>query len=270
VECGPPADIPSFYGFSLHKAGSTLLYTLLKHFCNTLQIPIFEPETEEYNHGLELGSLDESVLEILCQRGYCFSGFRLFPEYLKGVDLRSHKKIFLIRDPRDMLVSHYFSQKFSHEIPPGDLGGLLQSRRDLLALQSIDEYAVENASELRINFEAYENNIYDGQMKLFRYEDVIFAKEQWLNDILDYLDLSLPSKHVRQIANLVDHRPVIENPMNHIRRVTPGDHKEKLHPATIEYLNEFFRDILVRYNYWTDADDEGKVFRRNSAARISA
>ena len=37
--------------------------------------------------------------------------------------------------------------------------------------------------------------------------------------------------------------------MAHIRKVTPGDHKDKLNLNTIKLLNEVFEDILVKYNY---------------------
>ncbi|VAX14139.1 hypothetical protein MNBD_GAMMA24-1135, partial [hydrothermal vent metagenome] len=37
--------------------------------------------------------------------------------------------------------------------------------------------------------------------------------------------------------------------MRHIRRITPGDHKNKLKPSTIQQLNEIFGDTLDALGY---------------------
>lgn len=47
----------------------------------------------------------------------------------------------------------------------------------------------------------------------------------------------------------MDRRPAQERPDKHVRRVTPGDHREKLQPATIARLNEAFGDVLERFGY---------------------
>ena len=142
---GPPAQIDSFFIFSLHKAGSTLLNQMMRSVCGVLNVPVFEPEVEEFRNGVALGSLGEGVRSLLAAKGYCFGGFRLFPEYLRNFDLKPFKKIFLIRDPRDILVSHYFSQKVSHVIAPGELGQKMLKMRSSLESKSIDEYAIESA-----------------------------------------------------------------------------------------------------------------------------
>jgi hypothetical protein len=51
VQLGPPAAISSFFVFSLHKAGSTLLNELLTAVCQQKSIPIFSPECEEFRNG---------------------------------------------------------------------------------------------------------------------------------------------------------------------------------------------------------------------------
>ena len=37
--------------------------------------------------------------------------------------------------------------------------------------------------------------------------------------------------------------------MRHKRKITPGDHKEKLTPETISILNEKFKGVLNKLNY---------------------
>jgi hypothetical protein len=54
---------------------------------------------------------------------------------------------------------------------------------------------------------------------------------------------------IREIAQRFDIFPGQEDPSAHIRKVTPGDYKQKLKPETIAQLNDFFQDILSRYQY---------------------
>ncbi len=247
---GPPAAIDSFFVFSLHKAGSTLLNRMMRTACDFLEIPIFEPEVEEFRHGVALGSLGDDVRSLLKRTGYCFGGFRILPPYLADFDLKPFRKIFLIRDPRDILVSHYFSQKVSHAIAPGELGEKMLKMRSSLESKTIDQYAIESANGLKSRIEKYEAKIFDGNLRLFRYEDVIFAKRDWLLDMLEFVGLQLQPDQIDHIVQQVDQRPADEDPNRHIRKVTPGDHVDKLQPETIQHLDTVFQAILERYGYF--------------------
>ena len=46
-----------------------------------------------------------------------------------------------------------------------------------------------------------------------------------------------------------DIRPVEEDMSKHIRKGTPGDHREKLQKETIAKLNDIFRDTCSFYGY---------------------
>ena len=37
--------------------------------------------------------------------------------------------------------------------------------------------------------------------------------------------------------------------MQHKRRIKPGDHREKLQPATIDQLNQRFENVFLRFGY---------------------
>lgn len=255
VQLDSAADIASFFVFSLHKAGSTLLNKMLSDVCKNVSIPFFAPEQEEFDNGVPIGTLDNSVQRLLTTKGYCFAGFRSFPRYLDGLDLRQFKKIFLIRDPRDMVVSHYFSLKISHPLPPGELGKKLRAIRASLESKTIDQYALESAPMIQQRYTKYQESIFDDNLKLFRYEDVIFNKQTWLADVLKFAGINADPEMIKRIADQQDVRPPVEDPNNHIRKVTPGDHKNKLQPATIAQLNDIFSDQLERFRYPLDAVD---------------
>ena len=248
-ELGAPADIDSFFVFCLHKSGSTLLNTMLAELCEIAGVPIFEPEVLEFQNGFPLGTWKEDIQSLFFERGYCFSGFRFLPPYLKGFDISRFKKVLLVRDPRDMMVSHYFSHKTSHSIPQGKLGSRVQALRDKVEAMEIDEYVLWASKNARAHFNTYQEYIADDKLRVFRYEDVIFEKRRWLRELLEFVGIQIDDQDVRRIADKHDIRPEVEDERKHVRRVTPGDHQEKLKTETIEELNGCFAEVLDRFGY---------------------
>jgi hypothetical protein len=60
---------------------------------------------------------------------------------------------------------------------------------------------------------------------------------------LEKLHAQLYNKHKDEFT--VDQEDIYSNK----RQVTPGDHRRKLKPETIEHLNQVFADILQALNY---------------------
>ena len=85
--------------------------------------------------------------------------------------------------------------------------------------------------------------------KLYRYEDIIFDKLAWANDMLAYLGLAAPAAVVERLVAQNDLRPPVEEITQHVRKVVPGDHREKLKTETIAELNTRLAPILEKYGY---------------------
>jgi hypothetical protein len=181
--------------------------------------------------------------------GYCYRGYRQFPDYLSASGIAKSKKVLLIRDPRDILVSDYFSVAFSHTLPPS--GGI---REEMLKLREfakrvgVDEYCLSRIGFCKSEFEGYRAML-GGDIRLYRYEDVIFEKAKWMADMLTYFDVAVPGAVVEAIATELDVRPDRERPTEHVRQVTPGNHRRHLSAATVEELNRKFAAILERHSY---------------------
>lgn len=84
---------------------------------------------------------------------------------------------------------------------------------------------------------------------MWRYEDIIFDKLRWVREVVDYLQLDVPERLVNVAVERNDVRPELEKFDQHIRQVSPGDHRRKLQESSIEKLNVLFRPILDKYGY---------------------
>ena len=185
--------------------------------------------------------------------GYAFGGFRSLPGAFRLPMFAANRTILLVRDPRDMLTSLYFSLASSHA-PPGEaVGSELATRffeqREAVNRQGIDAFALENADAVIGQFRSVKRKLRDIAHRRYRYEDIIFDKLAWARDMLDYLKLDVDPAVVERAVEANDVRPDIEDPAQHIRKVAPGDHVDKLAPETIAELNEKFARILRRYDY---------------------
>jgi hypothetical protein len=152
-----------------------------------------------------------------------------------------------------MLTSLYFSLAQSHRPPGLGAGGALaaafEEKRQEANRIDIDEFALGSARVVAGQYRAVERKLHGIPHKLYRYEDIIFDKLAWTNDMLAYLNLSVRAAVVERAVAKNDVRPEVEDMAQHVRRVVPGDHVEKLKPATIEQLNAQLAPILQTYGY---------------------
>lgn len=244
-----PASIDSFFVFSLHKAGSTLLNKVINDCCTYRKIPFINFPSNSFTRGFTLAEVEHSFVTHFEPQGYCYGGFRLVTPAFKKFDFASVKKIYLIRDPRDILVSFYYSVLKSHTIPKeGTVSENMNKERKRIENLDINNYVLEQAPGVlngmrNIQLLGQEN------IRLYRYEDIIFRKKEWIKDMLSFLDLDLEDTQIDKIVSKHDIRPDKEDQSKHIRQVTPGDHKEKLNKNTIEKLNIIFQEPLLKYGY---------------------
>ncbi len=244
-------DLPSVLAFAMPKSGSVLLDRMLREVCAELKLSYVSIMEEFFRLGIPDNLFPADTANIFVGQGYCYGGFRYLPKSFEIPIIGEAKKILLVRDPRDMLVSHYFSMLKSHP----ERGKALQSSeqkmksRELAQELAIDDYALRMAKRFLIFLQHYQHLCETEQVKVYRYEDVIYRKADWLSDICAFFDWPVAASACATIAARHDVIPSAEDEANHIRQVHPGNYKKKLQPATIEQLDAEFAATMQFFGY---------------------
>lgn len=186
--------------------------------------------------------------------GNAYGGFRDFPARLaESPVFRGAIKALLVRDPRDAIVSEYFSTRRTHSIPEGagDDGARadMLRRREAAQQVSIDDFARAEAAKMAHTMEQYVPLLDDPKLLLLRYEDVIFEKPRMIRDVADHFGWVVRPDQIDAILKWIDVVPAEENPDAFIRKVTPGDHREKLSAEMIAEIDVSLARAMAAFGY---------------------
>ena len=246
----------SLFFYTLHKCASTLFsdYILnhligLKHVDYTLDL---------YRGRLELSS---SKPLAFASHGYVYGpirvsgmGFnrnldRLLNIPTMSADFVSDKiALFFVRDPRDILVSAYYSFGYTHgysEVP--ELRRGQERLRAEIQAMTVDEYALNSADNQIKHFTTIHQlaNACHRSV-ILKYEDMVDRFDHFSKQLTEFVDVD---PHVlRQIQRRSRPRNQ-ERGNSHRRSGRTGGFRSKLEPATVAALNQRLRGILDCFQY---------------------
>jgi len=194
----------------------------------------------------------------------CFCPLRF---YINNIDTEKYDIILNLRDPRDVLVSMYYSFCYSH---PGEIEGYTGYRKtvadngiDNFVLMLIDKnipdylkfYGTGDPNTMGNVKERYERYIYNliGKPNVIfvKYEDMVSDFNKWLSNIIVPFGITSNSILFKYLVyiNKNSFAKQRENVWNHKRKVVSGGYKDKLKSNTVKELNKRLERILVTLNY---------------------
>jgi hypothetical protein len=249
--------------FTLHKSASMFIHRQCELLCGLARIAYHSPNAA--GSGLDARRL-LTDREIWMKHHGCFAPLRFFVEIPRP---ESYEIILHLRDPRDVLVSMFYSYCYIHrgEVAPNT------GYRRAAAARGIDAFVLDQAitgglhypgdygtgghvgdlvGPLPGRYRAYMDRLLGKpNVTLVKYERMVADYRGWLTDFIK----PFPLDDQRQvIEQLVAESPAFfpqrsADVLNHVRHVTPGDYKAKLLPATIRQLDEIFSDVLDALSY---------------------
>lgn len=254
-----PADPsrPAWFALGVRKSGSSMFNRAVKLLAKFNAVNWIDLAGDLFDHDVPFFRWREGeVPPALVVGGNCYGGFRdcptgltRHPEFARGL------KVLLVRDPRDAIVSEYFSTAHTHRMPgagshaEGGAGDDMLKRRESAQGQSVEDYVLAEAGKLAETIERYLPLLGDPKLLVLRYEDIIFDKAKMVRDVARHFGWGVTLGQVDAVLKWIDVRPEVEDPTKFIRKVTPGDHREKLSAPVIAELDEMLGEGMAAFGY---------------------
>lgn len=251
----PRSNKESIYFFTFHKCASTLFsrYVLknIKGFHSIDYAKYLANKPNSHNKKL-----------IFHEKGFIYGPIRLSAIQLEYSSLvvptskpdfiKDKTAIFFIRDPRDILVSAYYSFGFTHKLNPVEEKRREQlERRKLIQSLSVDEYSLMHADQQVEYFNRLKAVASNCDKKLIlRYEDMIENFDLFISQFKEIVDIE--DEVVRLFYEKSRPKKTVDN-SSHRRSGMTKRYQEELKPNTIEVLNDKLQQILKDFKYGVDS-----------------
>ncbi|MEM9904052.1 MAG: sulfotransferase domain-containing protein [Cyanobacteria bacterium P01_D01_bin.44] len=238
--------------FTTHKCASTYMGKCIRYingkYLNLTHLD-FMLYLWMYSNQDTFQLLENKKSIVFYPEGMLYSPLR---KYVPVPEIDQYCILLMLRDPRDVIVSEYFSVAYSHVLSPHKMRKEeLLNRRSQVQKMTVDEYALEKAKHYQQVYSEYCNHLIKAQnIKFLRYEDFMQNFNFWIQQLEDCLKISISEEDRDRLYELKGgDAEIIENKLKHIRKGTPGDYKNKLTEETQDFLNSKFKEILLTLNY---------------------
>lgn len=192
--------------------------------------------------------------KIETNHNFCCACSRLFDiDIVSSIEVQDIYYVFQIRDPRDMLVSEYFSYAWNHFLTERSCA----TARTIT--MNIDQYCIESSNVLLSYFDKLLNHLKKlnpERIIIVTYEEMILSFKSWLNKVIRPFHFQNHDAVVDMLSSdqfiIKQITPPLVDQKAHIRHVSPGDHKLKLTNRTINFLTRKFLSTLKNkkiFNY---------------------
>lgn len=170
----------------------------------------------------------------------------------------SARGFFVMRDPRDITVSWYFSMKHSH----ANIGGVEENRKLLNAMpptegmgQVIDILTARGLYEALGSWSAAPDG--DAEVIVLRYEDMIGPEQVALFErLFEHCDIRMPERVFRKLLDDYSFKSLSggrregqEDVQSHYRKGVAGDWKESFDDALVERFKGATGDLVETLGY---------------------
>lgn len=172
-----------------------------------------------------------------------------------------YRAIFVMRDPRDLLTSWYFSAMDNHILQRRPDRPLYKAREKLRELSEEEGllFAVDywrDSGRFEVLESWAEGAPKDDSVMLVRYEDLVGAGgQEGFRRIFEFFDINLPDEELRALVDaysfkrLSGRMPGTADNRSHLRSGRAGDWEKHFTPAVHDRVEEELGDLIERLGY---------------------
>ena len=241
--------------WTTHKCASVYLKKVINTINKHSEFKTFDYSTTVWSLGSRI-FLDnpyeiESYSSLYRSHGEIYGPLRT-PFDFEGRE--EFNNIFFFRDPRDLLVSKYYSIAFSHNSPYQKLTfeKFLKKRNDARSL-GINDFCLKEAEEWIIPYFAKFKALRDSseEHSIFKYDQFIDDPALFLSEFLNSINVSLPknveNKLIKIAKTPLKNKSANWNYKSHYRSGKSRQFEYELDALTVKKLNKKLKEILI---YW--------------------
>jgi len=193
--------------------------------------------------------------KIKYNNNYCMCLYRVPNENNFNNKNKNEYNIIQLRDPRDVIVSAYYSMAYTHPY-----GSKTEKIHESIQKQGIDSFAI---NKYAVTLKVFENTINVSKkmnnINFINYSTMVLNFEQWVKQTTEHFNITSQQKNklfetykheFENINEITETELKLINPTAkfdikyHKRKMIPGDYKQKLKPATVKILNDKFSNVL--------------------------
>jgi len=256
--------------FGHHKVASTWMSLIIERVSKELHL----------NHTIcfDPASLGKPLEDFIRDNNVDFISLtNASPKTVRNLDYS--RAVHIIRDPRDIIISGYFSHLISHPVKghaeltemrdkliqvPKEEGLLLEMEYSRLRFKALINWDFNQPRIMEVKLEDIILSPMDKMTGIFSFLGLLEGKHSLLNDIASKVGLHTPTNqltHLKLAEILEENRferlsqgrvPGVEDINSHYRKGIAGDWKNHFTRQHKDHFNNLFPGLLVKLGYEGD------------------
>lgn len=200
--------------------------------------------------------LQEKRERIFSRSGALYGPIRRFVDV---PNLANRNILLVLRDPRDVVVSEYYSVAYSHALPGNKRSrDRYLIRRERAKSQTVDEYAVEAAYRYKEVYSQYAKHLLGKENVTFlTYEEMVADFDTWCLKAVSGLGLNYNEACYSILRKESGSASGSGEVSSHRRNGTPGEYRRILNDHSKERVEEILRSVINEFGVWFEAPTNG-------------
>lgn len=241
--------------FTTHKCASSYVPSIFHECCKYSGYSAVDYASVIWALGDKFTGYDsyESFLEENYDSLYRLKGKIYSPQRkpIKFAGINSFKQLYFLRDPRDVLVSAFYSFSKTHTLPEGSLSAAVFSdrRREICNL-GINDYALSAATEwLLPMYEEYFESYKSAHDKLYlSYDYYLNDTSGFIGKVCSFVGVNLPEHAINSLVSLASPVQSHVNANRHQRSGKSAQWRYELDEDVQKILTDQFASIMQKWD----------------------